>query len=131
LAHATSHHSDRGPTKIGKRLVLQASRIALHSRGQHTSSVYGQNCDLLHSTQWSVSTIYALGKGGEELNPLFGKHPSGLRVFLQGTAIIGTEIGVSWLLHSYKPIAGTIAGAVMLLQSVIHFVLGYKNFHIK
>ena len=78
-----------------------------------------------------LSTIYALGKGGEERNPLFGKHPSGLRVFLQGTAIIGAEIGVSWLLHSYKPVAGTIAGAFMLLQSVVHFVLGYKNYQVK
>jgi hypothetical protein len=78
-----------------------------------------------------LSTIYALAKGAEERNPLFGKRPSGLRVFLQGTAIIGAEVGVSWLLHSYKPVAGTVAGALMLLQSLIHFVLGYKNYQIK
>ena len=77
------------------------------------------------------STIYALGKGAEEKNPLFGKRPSGLRVFVQGTLIIGAEIGVAWLLYSYKPVAGVIAGALMLVQSLIHFILAYKNFQVK
>ncbi len=78
-----------------------------------------------------ISTIYALGKGGEERNPLFGKHPSGLRVFIQGTLIIGAEIGISWLLYSYKPVAGAIAGALISLQAIVHVVLAYKNFHVK
>lgn len=78
-----------------------------------------------------ISTIYALGKGYEEKNPLFGKHPSGLRVFLQGTAIIAAEIGLSWLLHSYRPLLGDIAGAGMLLQSGFHFFFGFRNFQAK
>lgn len=78
-----------------------------------------------------LSTIYALGKGGEELNPLFGKHPSGLRVFLQGTAIIATEIVLSWLLYSYRAVLGDIAGIGLLAQSGLHFYLGHRNYQIK
>lgn len=75
-----------------------------------------------------ISTIYALGKGGEERNPLFGKHPSGLRVFIQGTLIIGTEIGLAFLLYSWNSVAGYIAAAVMLIQFGFHIFFGIKNF---
>ena len=78
-----------------------------------------------------ISTIYALGKGAEEQNPLFGKHPSGLRVFVQGTIIIAAEIGLSWLLYSYRPVAGDIAGVGMLIQSGFHIFLGVRNFQVK
>src|SRR5882762_8813540 len=78
-----------------------------------------------------ISTIYALGKGGEERNPLFEKHPSGLRVFVQGTIIIAAEICLSWLLYSYRPVAGDIAGAVILIQSGFHMFFGARNFQVK
>jgi hypothetical protein len=75
-----------------------------------------------------ISTVYALGKGGEERNPLFGKHPSGLRVFVQGTLIIAAEVGLSWLLYLWNSVAGDIAGGTMLLQFGFHIVFGIKNF---
>jgi hypothetical protein len=75
-----------------------------------------------------ISTVYALGKGREERNPLFGKHPSGLRIFVQGTLIIAAEIGLSWLLYSYSSALGYIAGALLLIQSGFHFFFSYKNF---
>jgi hypothetical protein len=80
-----------------------------------------------------ASTVHflGLGKGYTEANFLFGKNPSTLRVWLQGSLIIAAEIGVSWGLYAWNPIAGTIAGALMLVQSVFHFVFGYKNFQLK
>src|SRR5260370_26620621 len=78
-----------------------------------------------------ISTIYALGKGGEERNPLFGKHPSGLRVFVQGTIIIAAEIGLSWLVYSYRPGPRDIAGAVILVQSGFHIVFWASNVQVK
>src|SRR5215472_13075281 len=78
-----------------------------------------------------ISTVYALGKGAEERNPLFGKHPSGFRVFGQGALTIGAEIGLTWLLYSYSSLWGNIAGVGLLIQSGFHFVLAYKNFQIK
>ena len=77
-----------------------------------------------------ISTIYALGKGAEEQNPLFGKHPSGLRVFVQGTLIIAAEIALSWLLFSYRPVAGNVAGVGMLVQSGFHIFFGIRNFRV-
>ena len=77
-----------------------------------------------------ISTVYALGKGGEERNPLFGKHPSGLRVFVQGTLIIAGEIGLSWLLYALAPVAGYVAGACLLIQVVVHIIFGIKNFQV-
>jgi hypothetical protein len=78
-----------------------------------------------------ISTVFALGRGGEEQNPLFGKHPSGLRVFVQGTLLIAAEIGLSWLLYSYRPVVGDIAGACMLIQSGFHIFFGCRNFRAK
>ena len=77
-----------------------------------------------------ISTVYALGKGAEEQNPIFGKHPSTPRIFIQGSLIVGGEIGVSWLLYMVSPVAGVIAGVVISIQFVVHIVLGIKNFQV-
>ena len=78
-----------------------------------------------------ISTVHALNNGGEEQNPIFGKHPSTPRIFIQGGLIIGGEIGVSWLLYTINPVAGVIAGVVISIQFVIHIVFGIKNFQVK
>jgi hypothetical protein len=80
-----------------------------------------------------ASTVYflGLGKGYTEANFLFGKNPSTVRVWVQGAIIIAVEIGACWLLYAYKPVAGDIAGGLLLVQSLFHFVFGYKNYQLK
>jgi len=75
-----------------------------------------------------LSTVHFLRKGKIELNPLLGKRPSTLRVFLEGGAIIAAEIGVMFYLSHLSHTAGYVIACALVAQSVSHVVLSIHNF---
>jgi hypothetical protein len=64
-----------------------------------------------------------------EANPLFGEHPSDLRVWGEGIAIIAGEILLAWWGASRRKRLGWGFAALFLTQAAIHLVLFFHNSH--
>ena len=77
-----------------------------------------------------ISTVRFLKKGDVETNPLLGKNPSTVRVFLEGGAIIAAEIGLAFAANYFLTAAGYVVSAGLLVQSVFHVVYAVKNFRL-
>jgi hypothetical protein len=75
-----------------------------------------------------LSTVHFLKMGLGERNPLFGEHPSKLRLFGEGAAIIVAEITVVALLGRYAPRVQVIGLALLLVQAAAHIKLAIHNF---
>jgi hypothetical protein len=74
------------------------------------------------------STVQFLHHSYEpETNPLFGEHPSDLRLWGEGSAIIAAEILIAWILSKRKWAWVFIAG--FSLQALIHLHLFFHNMH--
>jgi hypothetical protein len=75
-----------------------------------------------------VSTVHFLKNPNyQERNPLLGKRPSTARVYLEGSAIIATEIGIGIFLNHITPFLGCLAAAGFGVQSYLHLRYGIKN----
>jgi hypothetical protein len=62
-----------------------------------------------------------------EGNPLFGKHPSDVRLWGEGTAIILVEIGFAWWVYFKKKWLGWIFITIFLLQAAWQLHLYFEN----
>lgn len=74
-----------------------------------------------------LSTVKML-KTYWEINPLFGKHPSKDRVFLEGSALIAAEIAAAFAVSHFNFKAGEIFGLFLLIQSGIHIYFAVHNY---
>lgn len=64
------------------------------------------------------STIQFLHRTfNKEGNPLFGPHPSDLRVWVEGTAIIAAEAGLAWWVSQKRKWAAWAFIAILLFQA--------------
>lgn len=73
-----------------------------------------------------ITTARAIRRGFVELNPLFGKRPSGPRVLLIGAAIISGEISLA-LLFSRQGGASAAVSALLSFQAGVHAALAWHN----
>jgi hypothetical protein len=62
-----------------------------------------------------------------EADPLFGKHPSDLRVWAEGSALIATEMALAWLASTKRRWLGWVFVAGFLFQAAIHLMLYFHN----
>jgi hypothetical protein len=63
----------------------------------------------------------------KEGDPLFGAHPSDLRLWVEGTAIIAAEVGLAWWVSLKRKWAAWAFTAVFLLQAAYQFHLYLDN----
>lgn len=79
-----------------------------------------------------VSTVHFLKNPNyDEQNPLFGKRPSTLRVYLEGSAVIAAEIGIALLVSKGALIFEAISVVGFGFQSGIHIRNAIRNFRLK
>lgn len=62
-----------------------------------------------------------------ENNPLFGKHPSDLRVWGEGTLLIGAEIALAWWLSRRRSWMGWVCATAFLSQAAWQLHLYFSN----
>jgi hypothetical protein len=74
-----------------------------------------------------ITTVKMLKAGYHENNPLFGKYPSALRVFLEGMGLIAGEIALAFLANHFSSDFGLLFAATFLIQGAIHIYDGRHN----
>jgi hypothetical protein len=74
-----------------------------------------------------ITTVKMLKAGYYETDPLFGKHPSTVRIFLEGIILVAAEIGLAFLANHWSTAVGLICAAAFLAQGSIHIFDGRHN----
>ena len=62
-----------------------------------------------------------------EGDPLFGAHPSDLRLWLEGSAIIAAEMALAWWASSKREWLGWGFAAAFLAQATVHVLFYLDN----
>jgi hypothetical protein len=88
---------------------------------------------ILGSTADGISTVYAIGKGNVEVDPImlkiFGTNrPSARRIFLRGGIAVALESAITLTAAHFGHSAGIVLGSVLLAQSVYHCWATYHNY---
>jgi hypothetical protein len=76
-----------------------------------------------------ITTVKMLNaySGYFETNPLFGKHPSTKRIFLEGIGLVAGEIALAFTANHWSSDIGLIFAAAFLAQGSIHIFDGRHN----
>lgn len=76
-----------------------------------------------------LSTVHFLKNPAlHETNPLFGKRPSTVRIFLEGCLLIAGELVFMWYISHVSHSAGSFAGICLLAQTVVHILNTFHNY---
>jgi hypothetical protein len=86
------------------------------------------------ATADGASTVYAIGKGNHEVDPIMLKifgtdKPSAKTIFLRGGIAIALESAITLTAAHFSHPAGLVLGIALLAQSVYHFWATYHTYN--